>query len=136
MLQDLCDSQTPHPAHRHFQKVIYDWLTRKKLTVMQIGATVTWKSYCAQSMDQTDHYRKLLHMIKIEMSQLVSTLAPFRFKADFHLQKIFRGQERNRKTHGHARGSRDQENFPFRSVPRKVESSSTFSFFPYGKDIV
>ena len=36
MLQDLCDSQIPHPAHRHFQKVIHDWLTRKTSTVMQI----------------------------------------------------------------------------------------------------
>ena len=35
--------------------------------------------------------------------------------------------ERNRKAREHARVSREQENFPFRSVPKKVESSSTFS---------
>ena len=48
-------------------------------------------------------------------------------KVGFHLQKIFRRQERNRKAHGHARGSREQENFQFRSVPRRIEPSSTFS---------
>ena len=61
-----------------------------------------------------------------------------RHKGGFPLTENFprTGTERNRKAHGHARGSREQENFPFRSVPRKVESSSTFSVFPYGKGIV
>ena len=36
-----CDSETPHPGHRYFQIIINDWLTRNKLSVMQIGATVT-----------------------------------------------------------------------------------------------
>ena len=50
-------------------------------------------------------------------------------KGGFPLTENFprTGTERNRKAHGHARGSREQENFPLRSVPRKVESSSTFS---------
>jgi len=45
---------------------------------------------------------------------------------DIHLQKNFRGQERNRRARGYARESREQENFPFRSVPREVELNTTF----------
>ena len=60
-------------------------------------------------------------------SECITPHAP---KANFHLQKSFRGQERNRKAHGHARGSREQENSLFRSVPRIVQLSSNF-FCPF-----
>ena len=51
----------------------------------------------------------------------IATAGPV--KVDFHLQKIFHGQEQNRTGKlVSMRVSREQENFPFRSVPRKVES--------------
>ena len=61
MLQDQCDSQTPHPAHRHCKKVIYDWLTTNKFLLYKLLDS-HWKSYCAPttsnlSMDQIYHYR-------------------------------------------------------------------------------
>ena len=64
-------------------------------------------------------------------------LASYLIKVDFDLPKgafplkeIFRGQEWNRKAREHARVPREQENFPFLSVPRKVESSPSF-FCPF-----
>ena len=55
-------------------------------------------------------------------------LFPSLYKGGFPLTENFprTGTERNRKAHGHARGSREQENFPFRGKLNQVQLFLSF----------